>query len=202
MKVNYDFKDNAILIEYLKKGEEKAYVFLLEKFHRRLFAYALTFVDEKALAQDIVQSVFLKTWQYRKKLNPEYSIQSFLYKAVYNEFINTYRKDKATMMLEKKYYEAMYTVVEEMDERNLSEIIEAVTREIELLPKRCRQVFTLSKQEGLTNKEISEYLNISVKTVEALITKSFKILRKKLDNKYESILFFLFSNQTQFLTKS
>ena len=194
MKSIKSFNDNNSLVECLKNGEEQAYSFLLEKYHRPLFAYALTFVDEKALAQDIVQSVFLKTWQYRKKLNPEYSIKSFLYKTVYNTFINNYRKEKATMILEKKYYESMYEVIEELEDRNLNEIIKIVTQEIEKLPERCREVFTLSKKEGLTNKEISEYLNISIKTVEALITKSFKILRKELGEKYDIILFFLFPN--------
>ncbi|MFC6859144.1 RNA polymerase sigma factor [Zunongwangia atlantica] len=192
MKPVSQFDNNNSLVKYLKDGEEKAYSFLIEKYHRQLFAYALTFVDEKALAQDIVQSAFLKTWQYRKKLNPDYSIKSFLYKTVYNTFINYYRKEKATMILEKKYYENMYEVVDELEDRNLNEFIKIVTLEIEKLPKRCKEVFTLSKKEGLTNKEISEYLNISNKTVEALITKSFKILRKELGDKYETLLFILF----------
>ncbi|MAZ29350.1 MAG: RNA polymerase sigma-70 factor [Cytophagaceae bacterium] len=195
MKALHNYDDNAILIDHLKKGEEKAYIFLLDKYHRRLFAYALTFVNDHALAEDIVQNVFLRTWQFHKKLNCKYAIQSFLYRSVYNEFISTYRRDKAAMVLELKYYETMNEVVEEMDDRKFSNILEIVTREIEKLPPKCRQVFTMSKQEGLTNKEISEYLDISIKTVEAQITKGFNILRKSLGDKYETVFLLIFGKR-------
>lgn len=168
-------------------------MFLLDYYHRRLYAYALTLVDDKALAQDIIQNVFLKTWQFRKKLNPKFSIQSFLYKAVYNEFVNTYKKDQATMFLQLKYYESMSDVVENSDENTLEKFIKVVTKEVENLPPKCKQIFELSKKEGLTNKEISDYLNVSIKTVEAQITKGFNILRERLGSKYETFLLVIFN---------
>ena len=85
-----DFNDNVFLINSLKSGNEKAFMFLFNKYHRRLNAYALSFIDDKAAAQDIMQEVFLKTWKYRKRLDSQFSIQSFLYKSIYNEFINQY----------------------------------------------------------------------------------------------------------------
>jgi len=112
-----DLQENKVLINSLKKGEEKAYLFIVNKYHRKLHAYALSLSDDKAQAQDIVQNVFLKTWQFRKKLNAQYSIQSFLYKSIYNEFINTYKKDKSTMILQKKYYDFLYEEVESIDEK-------------------------------------------------------------------------------------
>ncbi|WP_298472954.1 RNA polymerase sigma-70 factor [uncultured Maribacter sp.] len=187
-----DLNENKKLINQLRKGEEKAYMFLLDKYHRRLHAYALTLIDDHSLAQDIVQNVFLKTWQYRKKLNHKFTIQSFLYKSVYNEFVNTFKKDKSIMLLQMKYYEALHQEVEKTDEKTLEEITQLVTKEIEKLPPKCKQIFSLSKKEGLTNMEISEYLNISTKTVEAHITKAFSILKEKLDGKIEISLFLMF----------
>jgi len=187
-----DLSENKLLINSLRKGEEKAYMFLLDKYHRRLHAYALTLVDDHSLAQDIVQNVFLRTWQYRKKLNHKYTIQSFLYKSVYNEFVNTYKKDKAMMLLQMKYYEALHQEIEKIDEKRIEEIIQLVTKEVEKLPPKCKQIFSLSKKEGLTNMEISEYLNVSIKTVESHITKAFSILKDKLDGKIEISLFLLF----------
>lgn len=186
-----DFSDNAKLIENLINGEEKAYMFLLDKFHRKLNAYALTLVHDHSMAQDIVQNVFLKTWKNKKKLNPEFSIQSFLYKSVYNEFINNYQKNRAMMLLQQKYLESMQQVMENTDESSMGLMIEIVNKEIQNLPPKCQKVFIMSKKEGLTNIEISEYLNISIKTVEAQITKAFGILREKLGEKYKTILFML-----------
>jgi len=187
-----DFSNNKILVDGLKKGQEKAYMFLLDTYHRKLHAYALSLIDDSSKADDIVQNVFLKTWQHRKKLNDKYSIQSFLYKSVYNQFVNTYKRDMATMLLQMKYHETLYQVVEKTDEKSIERILAIVSKEIEKLPPKCRQIFSLSKKEGLTNVEISEYLNISIKTVEAQITKAFSILRKKLGSKVEILLFLLF----------
>ena len=188
-----DFNDNTILTEYLVKGDEKAYKFLLNKFHRKLYVYALTLVNDNSMAQDIVQNVFLKTWNSRKKLNPEFSIQSFLYKCVYNEFINSYQQNKAMMLLQQKYVETMHQVVETTDDNAIERMTAIVNKEIKNLPPKCQQVFILSKKEGLTNIEIAEHLDISIKTVEAQICKAFKILKEKLKDNYNTMLFLLFS---------
>ena len=189
-----DFKDNEELVTALRKGEERAYLHLLSTYHRPLFAYAVSLINDRALAQDIVQNVFLRTWQFRKKLNPDFAIKSFLYKSVYNEFVNAYKKNKTVTLLEKKYIETLSDTAESMDETRFERILEIVIVEIRNLPPKCQKVFTLSKQDGLTNREISEYLDISVKTVEAQITKAFGILRKKLGDKVESYLFLVFGN--------
>ncbi|SDM67047.1 RNA polymerase sigma factor [Kriegella aquimaris] len=192
-----DFSDNRVLTENLRMGDEKAYMFLLDKFHRQLHAYALTLTHDPAMAQDIVQNVFLKTWKSRKKLNPNFSIRSFLYKSVYNEFINTYQKNKAMMLLHQKYVESTHEVVENTDENAIAKMITIVNTEIQKLPPKCQKVFILSKKEGLTNNEISEHLDISTKTVEAQITKAFGILKRKLGNRYETILLLIFGNNSQ-----
>lgn len=189
-----DFDDNAILVQCLVNGEEKAYKFLLNKFHRKLHAYALTLVNDHSMAQDIVQNVFLKTWKSRNKLNPEFSIQSFLYKSVYNEFINTYQQNKAMMLLQQKYIESIQNVVETTDDSSIERMLAIINKEIQNLPPKCQQVFILSKKEGLTNIEIAEHLDVSIKTVEAQISKAYKILKEKLKDKYTMMLFLLFSD--------
>lgn len=187
-----DFDDNVVLMESLKNGDEKAYKFLLNKFHRKLNAYALTLVNDHSMAQDIVQNVFLKTWKNRNKLNPEFSIQSFLYKSVYNEFINTYQQNKAMMLLQQKYVDSLQQVVETTDESSIERMLAIINKEIQNLPPKCQKVFILSKKEGLTNIEIAEHLEISIKTVEAQISKAFKILKEKLKDNYNMMLFLLF----------
>ncbi|WP_149277767.1 RNA polymerase sigma factor [Pareuzebyella sediminis] len=188
-----DFEDNQKLIQHLIKGDENAYMFLLDKYHRSLNSYAYTLTHEKSSAQDIVQNVFIKTWKSRKKLNPEFSISSFLYKCVYNEFLNHYQKNKAVFLLHQKYIEYAHQTVEESDDSILARMIEVVNKEIKKLPPKCKRVFILSKKEGLTNNEIAEYLDISIKTVEAQITKAFSILKRELGEKHQGFLFLLFS---------
>ena len=188
MKIN----DPKGLIEQLVIGNEKAYMSLLDTYHKRLYAYALTLAGDPHSAQDIVQNVFLNTWRFRKKLNPDFSIQSFLYRSVYNEFVNHYQQKKATMILQKKYVEALTEIVEGTDENGLEQMIKVMNVEINNLPKKCQQIFVMSKKEGLTNMEIAEYLNVSIKTVEAQMTRAFEILREKLGQKYKMIMLIVF----------
>jgi len=190
-----DAEENRRLIKKLISGEEKAYILLLEKYHQQLNAYAVTLTHDQSTAQDIVQNVFLKTWKSRKKLNPEFSIRNFLYKCIYNEFLNSYQKNKSVVLLNQKYIEYSHEVAVEMDNNMMSKMMEIVNREINKLPPKCQKVFILSKKEGLTNSEIADYLDVSIKTVEAQITKAFRILKNELGDKYETILLIIFNKK-------
>lgn len=190
-----EFKDNRELIEALNNGRETAYEYLVDTYGNRMYAYALTLVKNPPMAKDIVQNVFLNTWRFRKKLSSDYDLKNFLLRSVHNEFINQYQKDKAQMLLQYKYVETLNQIVEESDESTIVQMVKIVYQEIEKLPPKCREVFCLSKKEGLTNNEISIHLGISLKTVEAQITKAFAILRARLGEQFESIFILIFGSK-------
>lgn len=173
-----NFKDESKLIDCLKQGNEAAFDFVIKKYSKNLFAYALSLIHDHDMAKDIVQNVFFNTWRYRKRLKNTHSIKSFLLKSIYNEFINTYNKNRRIMPLQQAYYENLFVVVKEIENETLQERILILNKAIEKLPPKTRKIFLLSKKEGLTNFEVAEFLNISIKTVESQITKAFKILRK------------------------
>lgn len=187
-----DFSCNLFFIKSLKRGDEDAYVFLVNKFHANLSTYILSLTNDRTLTQDIVQNVFLKTWEFRKKLNSEYSIKNFLYKSAYNEFVNQYWKNQTLKDLELKYVKSINESKEEFDNETFTKLILMVKKEIQNLPPKCKQVFLLSKEEGLTNIEISDYLYLSKRTVETQISKAYSIIRKKIGCKTNYILFFMF----------
>lgn len=188
------YSNQAIFIAALKKGEAKAYTYLVDRYHHPLCVYASGLTQDDDLAEDIVQNVFIRIWKKRDQLKDTFSIKGFLYKSVYNEFIDMYRKRKPVFALEKKYIDALSTLVEE-DEGSLERLIALMKVEIQNLPPKCKQTFLLSKEEGLTNVEIAAYMNISIKSVEAHITRAFSILRKSIGEKMHGILFLLFGGQ-------
>ncbi len=190
MKVVYN--NDVELIQSLKNGESKAYSYLLNQYHHKLCVYAYGLTNDYDISEDIVQNVFVYLWKNRVKLKDLFSIKSYLYKSVYNEFIDQYRKKKTVIALEKEYIDALNHVVDTEDENSLERLITLVKQEIEHLPPKCKQTFLLSKKEGLTNMEIAEYLDVSIKSVEAHITKAFSILRQTVGDKMESLLFLLF----------
>ncbi|WP_163398308.1 RNA polymerase sigma factor [Flavobacterium fluviatile] len=190
-----DYNDNNVLIESLRNGDESAYTYLIDIYHHKLCVYANSLAKNIYSAEDIVQNVFIKIWEQRTRLKSDHSIKSFLYKSVYNEFIDLYRKNQSLFSLEKTYHDALNSVVLEDDSESFQRILKVVNKEIESLPPKCREVFILSKKEGLTNIEIAEHLDVSIKTVEAQITKAFSILRSSLEEKVKSVLFMFFGKK-------
>jgi RNA polymerase sigma-70 factor, ECF subfamily len=167
-------------IEKLQEGDEEAFKELVEKYSDALFGYALSLSGNHHTANDLIQEVFISTFEFRKKLNHKYSIESFLYKSTYNKFIDLYYKNKSRSKLHERYYLILNQLLIKSEDNSL--ILKKMSREIENLPKKIKEIFVLSKTNGYTNLEISKTLNISIKTVESNITKGYKILRKKLEN--------------------
>ncbi len=186
------YTDEFVLVEHLKMGRSEAFHYLVDIYSRPLFAYALSLSNDKAMAQDIVQNVFMRAWEKRKRITINSSIKNYLFKSTYNEFLNQYGKNRSKRLLERKYAEFLEKTAERLDENNMDQILKEIAEGIQKLPPKCREVFIMSRTEGLTNTEISDYLNISIKTVEAHITKAFSLLRKSLGTKMEGILFLLF----------
>ncbi len=181
-------ENDTDLIQSLKNGEKKAYSLLVEQYHHQLCAYAHSLGRDREMARDIVQNVFFRIWKKRHKLSTDQSFKSFLYRSVYNEFIDQYRKKRPVLSLEKKHIEVVEDFIEK-DEATIQKLFKLVQKEIHSLPPKSKRVFVLSKQEGLTNMEIAEHLNISLKTVEAHITKSFSLIRTKINGKVDMEVF-------------
>ncbi len=192
---NDDYNDNDILIESLKNGDQQAYNYLIGTYHHKLCVYANSLVKNVYSAEDIVQNVFIKVWEQRSRLKSNHAIKSFLYKLVYNEFIDLYRKNQSLFSLEKSYHVALNSVIQDEDTESFQRVLNVVNKEIQNLPPKCKAVFILSKKEGLTNIEIAEHLDVSIKTVEAQITKAFSILRLSVNEKIKSFLFLLFAKR-------
>lgn len=151
-----------------------------EKLFRDNFAsmcnLAFTIVKSEDVAKDIVQQVFLNLWQKKNTLTIHTAIRPYLYKAVVNTGINHIKKEKKFAPLES----FMEKENDENDPLKKDSDIECIHKVINKLPPVCQKVFRLSRFSNLSNKEIANELNISVKSVEKHITKAFKILRKDL----------------------
>ena len=186
------YLNNNILIENLKKGNEDAFVYLMNTYHDKLCVYARGLTKDHYTAQDIVQNVFLRVWEQRKKLNSSLNLNNFLYKLIYNDFIDHYRKIKLLTPLEEEHIKQLNTIVSEQKASEIDRLVELVKQEIENLPPKCKSVFTMGKLEGLTYVEIAEHQQVSIRTVEMHMSRAFEIIRKKIGDKTNTILFMLF----------
>lgn len=200
MKINSE--DDTKFLDKLKYGDEDAYAELIERYYQKLCVYANSLVNDSLSAEDIVQNVFIKFWKRRQRLRVEHSLESLLYKAVYNEFIDQYRKYQVQLKVEKQYYLHLNAIVNDYDDEKINKAIKLVYKTVEALPPKCKEVFLLSKKDGLSNMEIANHLNISIKTVEGQISKAFKVIRKDLKSKVMGLLFLLFKTKKVSISKN
>ncbi|MHA7942675.1 RNA polymerase sigma factor [Formosa sp. 3Alg 14/1] len=184
-----DSQRDSVLAQRLISGDSKAHDLLMDLYYQSLCNYAQSLCHDHYKAEDIIQNVFVKIWTNRKKINPELSIKSYLYKSAYNEFIDQCRKNKSLRYLDEKYFEAV-DLVSKIEDKEMDDLIKLMNVEIENLPSKCKEIFLMNKKEGLTHTEIAEYLNISTKTIEGHMTRAFKILAEKLNIKMKVLLFF------------
>ena len=191
--MNLNAHDKNIDIVAIQNGDRKVFTMVIDLYYNEIYIFARSLCRDEAVAKDLVQEVFFGLWKKRRKLNKKTVIRGWLYQSVRNKFIDHIRKySKETYFFEKTFSDTMDNLLQPEYQDELNRKLELLEKEIELLPKKCHEVFILSKKEGLTNNEIAEYLGISVKTVEGHLTNALKILREKL---YEKIqLLFVFVN--------
>lgn len=185
------YSDQNILLMHLKKGKATAYTHIVELYYEQLCNYAKNLARDDFQSEDIVQNVIVRIWQQREKLNSNMTIKNYLYRSVYNEFIDQFRKSAAITALEKKYIEGLDTLLEDDDSEKTERIMALVMKTVDQLPTKCKETFLLNKSEGLTYVEIAEFQNVSVNTVEKQISKAIRIVREKLKDKIKTVLFML-----------
>jgi RNA polymerase sigma-70 factor (ECF subfamily) len=152
---------------------------LFQVNYQPLCAAAYRIVQDKDIAEDIVQDVFIKVWQKRESLDISISVKAYLFKSTINQSLNHIKK--VSNMNER---EAQYTSEYNDDVNSTEQIIalketrQRIDAAIKALPQACRTVFILSRYEHLSYKEIASELDISIKTVENQMVKALKYLRK------------------------
>ena len=180
----------------IKLGDEQAFELLFRKFYVRLCSFANKFLNDPEDAQEIVQEVFTKIWERRDEIDPEDSLKSYIFKIAQNLSINKLRRRK----VESAYSEIHKLVYIEQHEFSAHESLlareleENIAHSIGKLPTECRKIFELSRVEGLKYKEIAETLNISIKTVEAQMSKALRSLRIELSDYLTLLLIAIVSN--------
>ena len=159
---------------------EKSFEDLFKKHFTGLCLFAGKYISDFDTTKEIVHDVFIRLWEIRNKVDASKPLKSYLFTSVHNRCLNYIRDNK-------KY--AANLGISEMSNIDFSEnndkmveleMKEIIMNTISSLPEKCREIFELSRFEGLKYNEIAEKLNISVKTVEANISKALKILRENL----------------------
>lgn len=143
--------------------------------------FAFKYLKDEQLAQDAVQDVFLNLWRNRAKTEIGPGIKSYLFTSTKNKVLEYIRRDKMMEDHSEKVRinELMRYDVDDEAEKYVR--IEKINKAVSELPTKCREIFKLSKMNGLSYSEIADHLKISPKTVENQIIRGLKLLREKLN---------------------
>lgn len=146
---------------------------IFNEMYLPLGMFALRIVDDADNAEDMVQNAFMKAWQNIESGAIIENARNYMYGVVRNECITFLRQKKETVGIE---------AIPEIDDETVDTSLRdaRIWKAIDHLPEKCREIFLMSKRDGLSNQEIADELEISIKTVKNQITKAFSRLREEL----------------------
>lgn len=164
----------------IRAGDRDAFERLFRTWYGRLADHASRMVGNRDAAEDAVQDVFVAVWDKRETLPEAAKVPAYLYRAVRNRTLNQIRRQKtAGRWLNTQDPDPSVPAAAEV-ELEASEIGARVQVALGELSPRSREVFLLSRDDGLTYPQIADTLGISVKTVETLMGRALKSLRGQL----------------------
>ncbi len=168
-------------MERIRAGDPTAFERLFLTYHPGLCAFAYRYLGAPDLAEEIVQEVVLFIWERRETWDVRSSVKSYLYTAVRNAALSYLRHERVVRHRQTEARALFETSSAGADfEAAAADAAAAVRRAIERLPERCRLVFTLHREQGLTYAEVAQVLGISPKTVEVQMGRALKSLRSAL----------------------
>ena len=172
--------DDKRLFDAIKDNSQTAFKVVYEEYFAKLTQFIFKMSRDENLAEELVQRTMIKVWEQRDKIILTTSLKSYLYKVSYNEYLMYLRTKSKFPNIEDAVIEAIDEIEDEQDNQIL---LDKIRKEIDNLPPKCREVFILSKINGMKYKEIAEQLNISTKTIESHMTKALKQIREALTEK-------------------
>ena len=166
----------------LRNDDESALRAIFDRHYPLLLGDIYRLIPDEYTCKDLAQEVFVELWRKRAELDIHTSLRAYLRRAAINRALNHIKANKRIVLEEPedKHYTPYDTANEIQAKSRQEDLEQALADAIERLPEKCRQVFTLSRFEHLSHREIAEQLGISVKTIENQITKAMRMLREAL----------------------
>lgn len=168
-------------VSALRDGDEAAFAYLYRKYEAKLYTFAFKLTQDRDEAEEVVQEVFIKMWEKREMLNPHQNFDGYLFTIAKNLVYNK-AKQRAYHFAFQNYVTAYESNLSRETEHKLEfdELKILLDQIYATLPPVRREVFTMSRLQGLTNREIASELNTSTSNIENHLNKSLNFIREKL----------------------
>lgn len=174
--------DERSLVLRLIEGDEDVFCELYAAYKNRLIYFAMRFLKSREYAEDIFQDAFAVVWQGRRFINPDASFSAYLYTIVRNRILNQLRDlSNQDKLREQILSQAVNYTNETKDEIIANDLRQFISRALQQLTPRQREIFQMSRERQMSHREIAEVLGISVNTVQESISISLRTLRTYLE---------------------
>lgn len=174
---------DKIISQLIRDGNSDAFSLVFNTYYKDLVLFAMKFVGNSDIAEDIVQDIFAKIWETHNGFYIETSIKSYLLSSVKNRCFDKIRHNK---IIDKHHnYVKIYESFESSDVEHYilySDFHKEYSNVVDSLPDNIKQTFLLSREKGLKNQEVANLLGVSLRTVEDRISSALRIIRKKLNH--------------------
>ena len=175
-------------IDQINRKQMPAFRELFGTFYRYLVLYALRYVKQQEVAEDVVQEVFIAIWESDKKYNSYHGFRAFLYDAVKNRCLN-YLEHQQVVDKYKQY--CLLQEIQDDDDEDPEQFIEDIGKLLDKLPEKRKMVLELCVIESKSYAEIADLLGISLNTVKDHVKKAYAFLREELRREVSfPVLFF------------
>jgi len=181
-------------LELLRNASMQTFESLYHRYSGKLYNFIMRVSKGNAyISEELVQRTFIKVWETRESVDPEKSFISYLCTIAKNMLLNEYEHQTIQFIYE-EYIKVKTTdqdnnTEKEVDKNLLEEYIEHLTDQ---LPPKRREIFILSRKEGLSNKVIANRLNITESTIETQLSKALAFMKSQLNSHYDHLLVMLF----------
>ena len=176
-KGKYKFK------RFKEELSQESFAGFFDFYFTRLIQFATTIIRSEILAEEIVLDVFLKLWQQRNMLDKINNIETYLFIAVRNKSINVLKKEQQFHFDLLEDFHIQLADYKPSAEISLieNEMLEALNQAVIQLPAKCKIIFKLIREDGLSRNEVAQVLNISVKTVDNQVAIAVKKIAEQLN---------------------
>ncbi len=182
----------VIDIKAIAAGDVKAFEELYLAYYNKVLTYTASLLHNSVKAEDATQDVFLKIWRNRHTLREDENVNAYIYMTARRVVLDIYRDEKYAQR--HKDWAMSHLNEEAVEASCLNEIEDIATKMVECMPPKRKEIFMLSRKDGLTAKEIADKMDLSVNTVNKHIALALSSLKKKLNDYLTIIILLLLLN--------